>query len=481
MITDVTIIGAGVVGSMTARALSKYELSISLVDRYAEPAGGTSDANSGIIHAGYDAKPDSLKAQLNVLGNQLMPGICRILDVPFKQIGSLVLAFDEVDEKELNQLLENGINNGVSGLEIITKEEVLKMEPSINDDVKSALYAPSAGIVCPYELTTAALEAACGNGVEYLRSFEVISISYEKEIFTLTAADGRQIQTRNIVNAAGVFSDKVANMVGDYSFAIKPRKGEYVLFEKNQTVSKVIFQTPRNGSKGILVSPTVDGNLFIGPNAIYTDDPEDTSTSLEGLAEIKREALKSSKKVAQLQPITNFAGLRATSTTGDFVINNPLSGFFNAGGIESPGLSSSPAIADYIVKLMAKSGLQLTRKERWSGTRERVIRFRELSTEERCAVIAENPEFGQIICRCEQVTEAEIRRAIRGDVGARTVDGVKRRTRAGMGRCQGGFCSPRVMEILAEELNCGLDEITKYGGNSYILVGKNRELKEESL
>ena len=473
---DVAIIGAGVVGSMIARALSQYELNTVVLERHAEPAEETSAANSGIVHAGYDAKPGSWKAKLKVRGNAMMEELCREMDVPFRRTGSLVLAFDEADCRELERLYAYGQQNGVPGLKILSREEVLRRETAVSENVQAALYAETAGIVCPYELTQAALEVACTAGTEFLREFQVASIVRYGAKYVISAVDGRTIEAGMVVNAAGVFSDRIAAMVGDNSFSIRPRKGQYILFEHTlgDYVSSVIFQTPRNGSKGVLVAPTVDRNLFIGPNADYVPDPEDVSTTPAGLDEIAACARKSVKNIDMKLAITNFAGLRASSTTRDFVLTNPEPGFFNAAGIESPGLSASPAIAEHIVEMMRRAGLVLKKKEGWTGKRKPVARFREMGMEERQKKIAEDPAYGKMVCRCETVTEGEIREAIRRPAGARTVDGVKRRTRAGMGRCQGGFCSPRVMEILAQELGCGLDEITKFGGASRVLLGKSR-------
>lgn len=473
---DIAIIGAGVIGTMIARTLSKYQMQICVLEKNIEPASQTSGANSGIVHAGYDAKTNSLKAKLNVRGNAMMEDVCKQLDVPFKRVGSFVIGMDDEDRKTIEELYETGIKNGVPNLSIIDGGAVRCMEANIQNDVTCALFAQSAGIVCPYELTTAALEVACENGVDFKRNFEVASINKCSDEFIIKNSQDEAVSTKIIINAAGLYSDVIAKMVGDESFDITPRKGEYVLFEKTMGnhVSKVIFQTPKDGSKGILVSPTVDGNLYIGPNATFLDDKEDTSTTFEGIEEVVQGAIKSVKNIRMNAAITNFAGLRATSTTGDFVINQPVNNFFNVAGIESPGLSAAPAIAEYVENLIIDSGISLELKEDYTLTREHIVHFRELDTEQKAKLVETETGYGNIVCRCETITEQEIRNAIRRKAGARTVDGVKRRTRAGMGRCQGGFCAPRVMEILAEELNCSIEEITKRGGNSKILVGKTR-------
>lgn len=473
---DVIVIGSGVTGAMTAYQLSQYQLRVCVVDKRLEPAAETSSANSGIVHAGYDAKPGSNKARLNVRGNAYMEDVCRKLDVPFKRIGSLVLAFSDEEAKTVEQLYQSGVQNGVPGLRVIDANELYELEPGVQPNAVCALYAPSAGIVCPYELTTAALEVACAAGAEYLREAEVTDIQKTEDGFTVTAG-GQTLTASVVVNAAGLYADHIARMVGDDRFTITPRKGEYILFEKSmgKTVGHVVFQTPAGGSKGVLVSPTVDGNLYIGPNANVVEHKDDTSTTWKGLEEIKTCAAKSVAKLDMRLAITNFAGLRATPSTGDFIIDSPVPGFINAAGIESPGLSAAPAIAEEVVGLVRASGrVAMTEREDWTGVREPVKRFREMTDAERAELVRENPAYGRIICRCETVTEQEIRDAICRPAGARSVDGVKRRTRSGMGKCQGGFCGPRVVDILAEELGCEPTEITKFGGASYMLTGKTR-------
>lgn len=473
---DVIVIGAGVTGAMTAYQLSRYQLRVCVVDKCLEPAAETSSANSGIVHAGYDAKPGSRKAALNVRGNAMMEDVCRRLDVPFKRIGSLVLAFSDEEAETVRGLYESGMQNGVPGLRIIDGNEVYKMEPQVQPGVVCALHAPSAGIVCPYELTTAALEVACASGADYLREAEVTDIQKTADGFTVTAG-GQTLTAPVVVNAAGLYADRIAHMVGDDRFTITPRKGEYILFEKSmgKTVSHVVFQTPAGGSKGVLVSPTVDGNLYIGPNANVVEHKDDTSTTWQGLEEIKTCAAKSVGGLDMRMAITNFAGLRATPSTGDFIVDSPAAGFVNAAGIESPGLSAAPAVAEAVVSLVRESGrVAFAERDGWTGVREPVKRFREMDDAARAALVQENPAYGRIICRCETVTEQEIRDAIRRPAGARSVDGVKRRTRSGMGKCQGGFCGPRVVDILAEELGCEPTAITKFGGASYMLTGKTR-------
>jgi glycerol-3-phosphate dehydrogenase len=474
---DISIIGAGVTGSLIARELSKYDLKVCIIEKEADVAMGTSKANSAIIHAGYDAKPESLKAKLNVRGNELMGDIAKQLDIPFKRIGSFVLAFNEEDMKEVNKLYEYGIKNNVPDMKVINKEEVKEMEPNISDEVVGALFAPTAGIICPYELTLSAVENAVQNGVELLLEYEIKDIHKQKESFVLDTTKG-EISTKYIINAAGVYSDIISKMAGDDSFTINPRKGEYLLLDKRQgnVVNTVIFQPPSNMGKGILVTPTVDGNLLLGPTAENIDDKENISTTNTGLSKVIKGARKSVPSFNVRDVITSFAGLRATSSVGDFVIkeSDKVKGLINVAGIESPGLSASPAISEYVINILKTMDISLQEKESYNPIRKPVKRFREMNKEERENIIKENPLYGNIICRCETVTEGEIVDCIHRPAGAKNLDAVKRRTRAGMGRCQGGFCAPRVVEILARELNISKEEVTKMGGNSNILIGKTK-------
>lgn len=477
MMYDVAIVGAGVVGALIARELSRYNVKVCLIDKEADVAMGTSKANSAIVHAGYDAKPGSLKARLNVRGNALMSQVAEELDVPFQRIGSLVLAFHEEDMTQLHKLYSRGIENQVPDLKILDKEQVRKMEPNLSEEVIAALYAPTAGIICPYELTVGAVENAVFNGVDLKLERTVINIIAEHRQFTLIT-EKEEIQCKYLINAAGVHADAIAAMVGKENFSITPRKGEYLLLDKSQggVVNTVIFQPPSKMGKGILVTPTVDGNLLIGPNAHDIDNKEDISTTASGLEEVIHGAGKSVPTLDIRQVITSFAGLRATPSTGDFIIEEAadVKGFIQVAGIESPGLSASPAIAEYVVKVLNQAGLELEKREKFDPIRKPVVRFREMTDAERAKVIQQNSKYGKIICRCEKVTEGEIVDCIRRPAGARNIDAVKRRTRAGMGRCQGGFCAPRVAEILSRELDIPMEEVTKMGGQSKLLAGRTK-------
>ena len=475
---DVLIIGAGVTGCAIARELSHTGLKIALSDACDDVAMGASRANSAIVHAGYDCVPGTLMAKLNVRGNEMFDDVCESLNVPLLRVGSFVIAFGEEDEKELNNLLERGRANGVPGLEIISGERAREMESKLSDDVTAALWAPTAGITCPYELTIAMSENARANGADILLRKRAVAIDYANDEFTVKFEDGTSVSAKYVVNAAGVYADEVARLIGDDSFTISPRKGEYMLLDKQALcVGTVIFQTPSKLGKGVLVSPTVDGNIFAGPTAQDKVEKNDTQTTPEGLAELKKFSLKSVPTLNLRQVITSFAGVRAQPSTGDFIIrpSDKNARFIHAAGICSPGLSSAPAIAEYVRGLIKEAGADTAERADAIYVREHAKPFRQMDADERAEAYKRNPLYGRIICRCETVTEAEIVDAIHR--GATTVDGVKRRTRAGMGRCQGGFCAPRVMEILSRELGVPTESLTKFGGKSYMVAGKLGEVK----
>lgn len=476
MIYDAAIVGAGVIGGLIARELSRYNISVALLEKCNDVAMGTTKANSAIVHGGFDAANGTLKAELNVKGTAMMPSLCKKLSVPFKNNGSLVVAFSEDEKAHLQKLYERGINNGVPGLKIIDREELRAIEPNISDEAVAALLCESAGIVCPYELTIAAVENAVTNGVEFIRNCEVKAVSRDGELYTLDTTAG-EIKTRFVINAAGNYSDELSKMVGDNSIELIPRKGEYYLLDKSvgNLAVHTIFQCPNEMGKGILVTPTVDGNLLIGPTALNIEDKDDTDTTPEGLAEIVKKALKSVPTVSVRNAITSFAGVRAHPVNDDFIIgwSSESDGFLNVAGIESPGLSSAPAIAVKTAEILGEK-LTLTKKDNFTEERAEPVRFRHLSDEEREKLIAKNSAYGRIVCRCETITEGEIIDAIKAPAGARDVDGVKRRTRAGMGRCQGGFCGSKVVEILSRELGVPMNEITKFGGESKIIYERTK-------
>ena len=478
MTYDVAVIGAGVTGAMTARYLSAYRLKTVLIEKFNDVAMGTTKANSAIVHAGFDAIPGTLKAKLNVKGTAMMPGVCRELNVPFKNNGSLVVAFSEEEMATVRKLYERGVANGVPRLSVIGRDELRAIEPNISPDAVGALRADSAGIVCPYELTIASVENAIENGVELMRNAGVESIDDTGDEFVLHTAAG-DVHAKYIVNAAGCFADIIARMLGDDSVNLVMRAGEYYILDRSVggTVSHTIFQCPNPMGKGVVVTPTVDENLLIGPTAVDIDDREDLSTTQEGLALVRALSSKSVPCVSVRDAITSFTGLRAHDKSDDFIIGqskaNPR--LIHAAGIESPGLSSAPAIAEYTAeRLFEAMGGEPEKNPDFSPLREAPVRFRHMSAEERAELVKKDPAYGRIVCRCETITEGEIRDAIRAPGGARDVDGVKRRTRAGMGRCQGGFCGSKVVEILAKELGKELNGITKFGGGSVILYDKTK-------
>lgn len=477
---DVAIIGAGVIGGMTARVLSQYRLKVCILEKEHDVAMGTTKANSAIVHAGFDAKEGSLKALLNVKGSKMMAQVCRELNVKYKNNGALVLGFDREDRTILEALLERGNRNGVEGLQLLEQAQLKTLEPNLSENTCCALYAPTSAIVCPYDLTVAAIGNAMDNGVELKLNFQVCGITPTEGGYTVSS-DTESIQTRYIINCAGLYSDRIARLVGDTSFDVHPRRGEYILLDKEcgSFVSTTVFQTPSKMGKGILVSPTVDGNLLLGPTSVDMEDKENRNTTEEGLAEVLQKAGKSLCAVPRGKMITSFCGLRAVGSTGDFIITMPRAGFVNAAGIESPGLSASPAIAEYIAQLLAKEGLVLDRKPDFNPNRISIHAFREASMEEKNEMIRQNPAYGRIVCRCEHVTEGEILDAIRRNPRATDLDGVKRRTRAQMGRCQGGFCGPYITELLARELGIPYEAVTKFGGASVINVAKTKGGQEQ--
>ena len=471
---DVAVIGAGVTGSAIARQLSRWKMKVALIDGAEDVAMGASRANSAIVHAGYDCPPGSPEAELNVKGNALYTRWCAELDVPLQRTGTLVAAFDEEEAENVRALYERGLKNGVPEMKILSGEEARALEPMLAENCVCALFAGTGGITCPYEMTIACAENARKNGVDWLLGRKVSAIRGTEAGFVVTAGY-EDIIARRVVNAAGLFSDDVARMIGDDSFTVRPRKGEYLLMDRSAKAPRyVIFQTPSRLGKGILVSPTVDGNSFVGPTAVDQTDKTDTSVSQEGIDQLRRMAKKSAPEMDFRNVITSFAGLRAQPSTGDFIIRpSEADGrMIHAAGICSPGLTSAPAVAELVEKLLMESGLTLTEDPAYDPHRSHIRRFRDMTREQKEAAIAENPLYARVICRCETITEAEIVEAV--SRGARTLDGVKRRTRAGMGRCQGGFCSPRVMEIISRETGIPMEKLTKFGAGSYLVAEKTR-------
>lgn len=474
MMYDVIIIGAGVTGCAIAWQLSKYNLSTIVLEKCSDVCEGTSKANSGIVHAGFDAVPGTMKAKMNVRGNEMIRELADEIGFAFKQTGAIVLCFDESDRDKLNDLYERGQANGVTGLEILDGDSARKLEPSLSKEVKFALYANTSGIVCPFEMTIAFAEVALSNGVKFKLNTEVIGVERAESGFIVDTSN-KQFEGKIVINAAGVYADTIHNMVCDNKIKITPRRGEYFLLDKEagNLVGRTIFQLPTKLGKGVLVTPTVHGNLLVGPSAESLNDKENTATTSEVLAGIKEKAGLSVEGIPFNKAITTFSGLRASGETHDFIIEeSEVKGFIDVAGIESPGLTSAPAIGEYVAGIVKaiweteistgnQEGIKLVKKSDYIDKRSGILHFAELLRDEQNELIKTDSSYGNIVCRCESVTEGEIRNAIKRPLGARTLDGVKRRTRAGMGRCQAGFCTPKVMAILSEELGIPMEEIRK--------------------
>lgn len=478
---DVLIIGAGVTGCAVARVLSRYEGRLAVLDRGFDVAEGASKANSGIIHAGFDAKPGSQKARLNVEGAKMYPALCKELGVPYTQPGALVIGFDDADRETLQALVRQSTENGVEGVCLLEREQVLALEPNTNPEVVCALYAPTSGLTSPYEMTFALADHAKVNGAEFLLGEEVTAVEKTAEGRWKVTTTKHTYTCRILVNCAGVGSAKIHNMMRDDKLHIVPRRGQYYLLDKMEQLPfrMTMFQCPTKMGKGVLVSPTVHGNLLLGPSAEDVADETDVSTSAEGLQFVLEKSKRIWPAAAVRGTITNFSGIRAHEEKGDFIIGKVAENAYETVGIESPGLSAAPAIAEKLGEMIVREE-KLTKKQEIVPAPVRRKPFYDMTTEERAEAVRENPLYGNLVCRCEMVTEAEIREAVRRPVGATTVDGVKRRTRGGMGRCQGGFCSPRVAEILAEELGISVLQVTKSGGQSRLLAGSiGQALREE--
>ncbi len=474
---DVAVIGAGVIGSAVARELSRYELSICVIEKEEDVCSGTSKANSGIVHAGYDAKPGSNKAKFNVEGSRMMPELSKELDFEYERNGSLVLCFDENDRYKLTELLERGEKNGVEGLRIIEAEEVRRLEKEISDEVVAALYVPTGGIVCPFGMTIAFAENACDNGVEFKFLTTVEKIVKENDGFKILTDKG-DISAKYIVNAAGVNADIIHNSVSEIKLHITARKGDYCLLDRSEGnfVKHTVFQLPGKMGKGILVTPTVHGNPLLGPTALDVEDKEDTSTTEDELNFVMKMAVRSMKDIPFRSTITSFSGLRAHEDGDDFIIGeaSDCEGFFDAAGIESPGLTSAPAIGKYLAELIAEKAGSVLKKE-WNGKRKGITKLSGLSKEEREELIRNNPLYGKIVCRCEEISEGEIADALTRTLGAVSLDGLKRRVRQGAGRCQAGFCTPRAMELIAEYKKIPMERVSKNAPGSEILADREEE------
>lgn len=476
MIYDVAIIGAGVIGGALARELAKYKLNTILLEKENDVALGASKANSGIVHGGFDPEPDTLKAKLNILGVEKLFAAAEELHFPIKRNGSFVCAFSEEERAHIKKLYERGLQNGVPDMRILSGDEARALEPELSPEVVEVLDVQNAGIVCPYELTLALVGNAMDNGCELLVEYEVEKIEKAEDTFTLTSKKGETVTAKTLINCAGAGSGKISALAGDDSFEIIPRAGEYILLDKDEgkRVTHTIFQCPTKEGKGILVSPTVDGNLLTGPTANKVESAEHTETTVLGLETVMALSKKSVPTVNFKNSITSFTGVRSSEKNGEFIIaeSKKVKGFINVGAIDSPGLSSCLAIAEYVVEIMRGMGISFQENADFNPTRENPHAFREMNDEQKNEFIKKNADYGKIVCRCETVSEGEIRAAIRRNPPARDIDGVKRRTRSGMGRCQGGFCAPYVMELIAKERGINKEQVTKKGGDSYMVIEK---------
>jgi len=472
---DLIIIGGGVCGCSLLYELSRYKLSLLLLERDNDIANESTKANSGIVHAGYDPQPGTDMARLNVQGNAIIEKLSADLDIPYKKIGSLVAGFNEADRNSIEKLLDKGNKNGVPGLRIVSGEELFNIEPNLNRDVICALYAPSAGIVCPWELAIAQAECAVQGGARVELDCEVKAVKKEGEAFIVTTTRG-DYKARYVVNAAGVHSDTISRMAESGHFTITPKSGEYFILDTTEIdlVKTVVFQCPSKLGKGVLVAPTVHGNIIVGPDSKYFSK-DDYSTTVAGLDFVRNSALRCVPSVNFRASIRNFSGIRADAGINDFIIgeSKETPGFFNVAGIKSPGLTSAPAIAKEIAKLLHAAGLSDEPNPDFVAKR-RIMRFKELSEEEKSRAIRENPLYGTIVCRCETVTEGEIEDALNRPLPPRSVDALKRRCTPGMGRCQGGFCGPKVLSLIAKHFNIRPEDVPQDKKDMYIVTGETK-------
>lgn len=480
MLYDIAIVGGGVIGCAIARALSRFHLKTILLEKECEVGFGTSKSNSGIIHAGHNGATGSLKGELEWAGNQMWDDLHDELDFGFVRNGELMVALAPEQVPTLEHFLRQGVARGVTGLEIWEGERAHREEPALSTDVVAALAAPTAGVVNPYEACFSLIENACLNGVELLLDCRVEAIRRDDDGTFYLSTSQRPVQARFVINAAGLFADDLARMVGAGDFRIRPRKGEEYLLDKRLCglVKRTIFPCPTPQSKGILVIPTYDGTLMIGPTAGFIDDKNDRATSAAGSEEIFASVRRVVPGISERDCIAEFAGLRAVIDGDDFIIApSAQKGFINCAGIQSPGLTAAPAIAERIVAILRDEGLNMPLNAGYQPRVEKRVRFATLPIEEQIRLAAKDSGYGRIGCRCEQISEREIIAAIRA--GARTLDGIKFRTRAGMGRCQGGFCSWRSMQLLSSELGIPITAVTKRGGNTWIVCERQEEHQEE--
>ena len=472
---DVVVIGAGIVGSLVARKLSSYQLSIAVLEKEPDVGNVTTMANSAIVHSGYDPVPGTLKAKLNVLGNKMFDKLCEELDVEMERIGSLTVALYDEQLPLLDKLAERSAQNGVE-VKILSAEETLKLEPHLNPEVKGSLLAPTAGIVNPFTLSVHAMENAVDNGVKLFLNEKVVKINKESDFYSIVCQSGNVYQTKVVINAAGVYSDEIHKMVEDIDYSITPRKGEYFILDHytDDLVKHTIFPLPSEKGKGILVTPSIGGTYLIGPSAEAMPSKDDVSTDKPTLDDVRRQALDMVPSIPFNQVIRTFAGSRPTPSTHDFVIGFAKSDnhFINLSGIESPGLVSSPAIAEYVVSEYVSKVLDLKPNANFNPNVKKRPNLAKMSVEEKQAFIKKNPQYGQIICNCEKVSLGEILFEMNTSVPPTTIKAVKKRTRAGFGKCQGGFCQPLVIKLISEKFNIPLDKVLFQKAGSFVVPYK---------
>ena len=476
--TDVVVIGAGAVGCAVARELSKYEIDVIVVEKNEDVGGDASKSNSAIIHTGYDATPGTLESQLVVTANPMYDDLVRDLDVPFARIGAILPAFTDEQFEKLPAIKEKAFKNGVYDVEYKTGAELLEMEPNLNPAVKGGLWIPRESIIDPFILVQAYAENAYANGVRFLLSTKVTGITAQDGKVKSVQTTGEEIETKYVINCAGLYCDEIAEMVGKAEYKVVARKGQFFILDKNTSckVDHIVLPIPTKITKGKLMCPTIHGNMLVGPTAEDQDSKLDKSTSAEGLASITADVKNLIPNVNVRDTITQYSGLRPNRNPEGlhFDIWEDLEGYVNLSGVRSTGLTLSVAMGKYVVQQMIYHGADLKLKENFISKRKGIVKFSECTRQEQDALVKANPLYGNVICRCETVTEAEILDAIHRPLGARSIDAVKRRVRAGMGRCQGGFCGPKVIEILARELGCSPTEINKHNAGSYMVTGSTR-------
>lgn len=470
---DVIIIGAGVNGCFIARDLAKYKLNVLVIEKESDVGDGTSSANSAIVHSGYDPHEGTLKASLNVLGNKMYPAICKELDVAFEMNGSLTISTNPEEDQKLDELLELGKKNGAN-VRIINQKELFELEPFVTKKALRALYAPTAGIINPFELCVALMENAMDNGVNLKLNEKVLGVSKENDTY-IVKTDKDSYEGKVIVNCAGLYGDEVSNSILEEKIELVPRKGEYYLLDhfNEPYVTHTLFSVPSSKGKGVLVAPTTSHNYLVGPSSTFTDDKDDVSTNNDILSDVVKEAYRIVDELPLQYVITEFAGLRAYHKSNDFVINEKMKGFINVIGMQSPGLASAPATSQMVVEMIGDD-IKLEKNPNFNPIRRPYIRLKYKSDKEKNELIEKNPQFGKIICRCEEVSEGEIVDCIHRNCGATTIKGVKKRLRCGFGKCQGGFCQSLVLKILARELNKDLKDINLKGDASYILLKETK-------